>query len=68
MSCPVSVRPSRSEHVDLFGLRSLGALTGGELDPLVFPQAAETDGLDGGVVKRHQPAFLAEAEQRTRDG
>jgi len=36
--------------VDLFGLWPLEALTGGELDPLVFLQAAEAASLDGGVV------------------
>jgi hypothetical protein len=50
MSYPVAVRPCRSDHVDLFGLWPLDALTGGELDPLVFLQAAEAASLDGGVV------------------
>jgi hypothetical protein len=35
---------------DLLGLRPLGALAGGELDPLVLLQTAETVNLDGGVV------------------
>ena len=34
----------------LVSLRALGALAGGELDPLVVLEAAVAAGLDGGVV------------------
>src|SRR5579872_1936355 len=40
----------RSERADLLGLRALGALAGGELDPLVLVQAAEPINLNRGVV------------------
>src|ERR1700733_1395146 len=40
----------RSDRADLLSLRTLRALACGELDSLVLLQAAETVGLDGGVV------------------
>src|SRR5580693_9192965 len=40
----------RSDRADLLSLRTLRALACGELDALVLLQAAETVGLDGGVV------------------
>src|SRR5579859_2442731 len=45
-------RPSgtRSDGVDLVSLRTLCALAGVELDPLVLLEAAETASLDGGVM------------------
>src|SRR5579871_2416692 len=39
-----------SDRADVLGLRALGALGGGELDPLVVQEAAVTISLDGGVV------------------
>src|SRR5271165_5182682 len=38
------------ERADLLSLRALSALAGGELDPLVFLQAAEAVNLNRGVV------------------
>src|ERR1700735_5087372 len=40
----------RLDRANLLGLRALGALAGGELDPLVLCKTAETVSLDGGVV------------------
>ncbi len=46
------MRPGRSERADLLSLRAFRALAGGELDPLVLLQAAETVSLDRGVVNK----------------
>jgi hypothetical protein len=42
-----------SDRVDLLGLRALGPLAGGEVNPLVLLQAAESVSLDGGVVNEN---------------
>jgi len=39
-----------SDRADFLGLRALSAPAGGELDPLVVLEAAETVSLDGRVV------------------
>src|SRR5215469_8946704 len=51
------------ERSDLLSLRALGALAGGELDPLVFLQAAEAVNLNRGVVHEDVGAAVIRGDE-----